>query len=113
MNFQTNYQAGKLSETFAGLFLMFKGYKILQRRFKTKVGEIDILAAHNNILIAIEVKFRKKHKDLPFTITPKQTQRIRRTLEWAQKKYPHYTGLRCDTLLISYDKWPIHIQNAF
>lgn len=109
----TNYKTGKLSEWFAGLFFILKGYKILQTRFKTKVGEIDLLVSKGNALIAVEVKFRKNAEDAPYAISCKQAERIKRTLTWAQKKYPHYIHLRCDTLLISYNKWPIHIQNAF
>ena len=113
MQKHTSYTTGKLSEWFAGLFFLLKGYKILQTRFKTKVGEVDLLLAKGNSLIAVEVKFRKNCGDASYAITPRQAQRVRQTLLWAHKKYPYYENLRCDTLLISYNKWPIHIQNAF
>ena len=104
---------GKLYEWVASLFLSLKGYIILQKRFKTKVGEIDIVAAKGPVVIAIEVKFRRNKSELPYTISNRQQARIRRTLEFAHKKYPRYQMLRCDTLLISPYKWPIHIKNAF
>jgi putative endonuclease len=47
---------GHLGEYFAILFLMVKGYSILERRYKTKVGEIDIIAKKKNVTIFCEVK---------------------------------------------------------
>lgn len=109
----TNYKTGKFIESLASLFLSLKGYKILQKRYKTKFGEIDLLASKAHTLIAIEVKYRSDQESLPYVISPKQQARIRRALEYAHKKYPNYVNLRCDTLLISPYKWPIHIKNAF
>ena len=39
-----SYLYGIFSEIAAIIFLTFKGYTILDRRFKTKIGEIDIIA---------------------------------------------------------------------
>ena len=51
---------GKFGENLAVNFLKNKGYKIIQRNFRTKYGEIDIIAEKGNFIIFIEVKFRKK-----------------------------------------------------
>lgn len=53
------YKFGLFAEYFLILYLMFRGYKILSRRFKTKVGEIDILAIKNKVITVFEVKARK------------------------------------------------------
>ena len=46
---------GHYGEYFAMLFLMLKGYSILERRYKTKVGEIDIIAKKKNIVKKLPV----------------------------------------------------------
>lgn len=55
---QKTYQRGLHAETVAVWFLRLKGYKILVRRYKTKVGEIDIIARRGNKIIFTEVKAR-------------------------------------------------------
>jgi len=45
-------------EDIAAEFLQKKGYKILERNFRKKYGEVDIIALHQNVLIFIEVKTR-------------------------------------------------------
>ncbi len=53
---------GKLGEEIAVNFLITKGYKIIKRNFRTKFGEIDIIAEKGNDIIFIEVKYRKNKK---------------------------------------------------
>ena len=40
------YQQGLIAEELAANYLQGKGYTILKRRYKTKYGEIDLIAAH-------------------------------------------------------------------
>jgi putative endonuclease len=49
-------EIGELGENIACKFLMKHGYKILDRNYRKKWGEIDIIAQKNNILHFIEVK---------------------------------------------------------
>lgn len=51
-------QLGKLGEKIAENFLVQKGYQVLEKNFRRKGGEIDILALENNTLVAVEVKTR-------------------------------------------------------
>lgn len=53
-----NKSIGSYGEDIACDFLIKEGYKILQRNFYCTIGEIDIIAFHNNILCFIEVKTR-------------------------------------------------------
>lgn len=50
--------AGEQNENLAVKFLRRRGYMILARRFRTKLGEIDIIAKDNDALIFIEVRSR-------------------------------------------------------
>jgi len=55
-------EIGIKGEALAKEYLQKKGYKILETNFKNKIGEIDIIAKHNNILIFVEVKTRESIK---------------------------------------------------
>ena len=50
--------AGQMGEGLAADFLMKKGYRILERNFRTKLGEIDIVAKDKDTICFIEVKSR-------------------------------------------------------
>ncbi len=47
---------GNLGEDLAAKFLKKNGFKILERNFKTNLGEIDILARQKNDIVVVEVK---------------------------------------------------------
>ena len=50
---------GRLGENIACTYLENKGYKILDKNWRWKKYEIDIVALQNNILVFIEVKTRQ------------------------------------------------------
>lgn len=52
-------EKGKLAEDLALEFLVAKGYDILEKNWRTRKAEIDLIAKHNGSLIFIEVKSRK------------------------------------------------------
>ncbi len=52
-------QIGKLAEDKAVSLLKKKGYRIVERNFRTKTGEIDIVAEDRDTLVFVEVRFRK------------------------------------------------------
>lgn len=53
-----NYQTGKIGEQIAKELLIKKGYRILQSNFRTRFGEIDLVAAKNKKLVFVEVKLK-------------------------------------------------------
>jgi len=53
-----NLEFGKAAENSAARFLKSKGYKILERNYKNKFGEIDIIAEHKGVISFLEVKAR-------------------------------------------------------
>ena|SRR5438046_3134045 len=52
------FRTGVSAESRAAAFLMAKGYRILEKRFRTRYGEIDIVARRRNLVAFIEVKAR-------------------------------------------------------
>ena len=51
-----NRSTGRAGEDVAARALADKGYRILERNFSNKFGEIDIIAKHDNVLVFVEVK---------------------------------------------------------
>lgn len=50
---------GEMGEGLAVTFLKKKGYKLITQNFKTRIGEIDIIARDGDTLVFVEVKTRE------------------------------------------------------
>lgn len=53
------YKKGMQGEMIAEEFLKKKGYEILEKNFRCRFGEIDIIALDQETLVFAEVKYRK------------------------------------------------------
>lgn len=86
----------------AAIYLQLKGYQILERRFKTKSGEIDIIARRKDLLIAIEVKARKSAEQAKTSITRTAQNRIAKAahIYIRQNKPVQTLGLRFDAIFV-------------
>ncbi len=54
-----NRETGARGETLAANYLVQKGYIILERNYKNHIGEIDIVAKIDDVLVFVEVKTRR------------------------------------------------------
>ncbi|MCD7777651.1 MAG: YraN family protein [Clostridiales bacterium] len=54
----TKKQSGNMAKEAASRYLVSKGYKILERNYFARGGEIDIIAQDNDVLVFVEVKHR-------------------------------------------------------
>lgn len=59
MKRKNNLLLGHLGENLAATYLCSLGYQILERNFRKRYGEIDIIAKEKEILVFVEVKLRK------------------------------------------------------
>ena len=55
------FQRGLSAESRAALLLIAKAYRILERRWKTPFGEIDIVARRRGVVVFVEVKSPRRH----------------------------------------------------
>lgn len=55
-------ETGSHGEKLAVDYLKNEGYKILQQNYKNNIGEIDIIAQVENLVVFIEVKTRRSLK---------------------------------------------------
>ena len=78
---QDAYKRGLKAEKLAAVFLKIKGYDILAQRFKTPVGEIDLIARKGETLVIAEVKQRGSVEDALESVTPKMRRRIEQGIQ--------------------------------
>lgn len=99
----TNLPRGRYGEDVAVAFLQDKGYKILERNFRAKVGEIDIVAQYKNTLVFVEVKTRWSSKyGLPAeAVTPFKLRKILKTAHYYKLTHPNTPELmRIDVVAV-------------
>lgn len=53
-----NRQLGNIGEHIAAEYLTAHGYQIVERNYRSRLGEIDVIAAKNEVLVFVEVKTR-------------------------------------------------------
>jgi len=105
---------GRASEMIAALVLMAKGYRILARRHRTPLGEIDLIAVRGRRLAFVEVKRRSTLAEAQAAIADHQAQRIASAAEqwvWRHPAYRDYE-IGLDAILLAPGHWPRHTQNA-
>jgi putative endonuclease len=100
-----NKRTGHQGEEIAASFLIARGYRILERNFRCKGGEVDIIARDpvDRSLVFIEVKTRHglAYGVPQLAVTPfKQRQISKATLTWLSKNRLHDTNARFDVIAI-------------
>lgn len=117
-----NINVGKLGEEIAEAFLTARGFRILERNFRCKGGEVDLITRDpgDKSLIFVEVKARRSLSyGVPqLAVTPfKQRQISKAALTWLSKNRMHDTNARFDVIAILLDSKGTHkiehIVNAF
>ncbi len=106
---------GETAENLAVSYLETLGYKIIDRNFRTKFGEIDIVAKDGNTLVILEVRSKSygRFGNPEETINKLKIQKIIKTTQfYLLKKNPEYTEIRFDIISILHNNIS-HIKNAF
>lgn len=99
---QTSYARGVQAEEEAAAYLRKKGYKILEARYKTRYGEIDIIARKKDVIVFVEVKLRQSSDDALYAITPKNRRRVEQAALHYMSENPQVLdmGMRFDVLAL-------------
>jgi putative endonuclease len=108
-------RAGRRAELVATLWLMLKGYRILDRRAKTPLGEIDIVAAKGALLVFVEVKARTSLEKAFEAVTPALRRRVEGAARVWTGRRPKLNGFnwRFDVIAIAPSSRPRHLQDAW
>jgi putative endonuclease len=109
------FRVGISAESRAAAYLIAKGYRILARRWKSPVGEIDIVARRRRLLVFVEVKARASLDAAAESLNVRQQRRIAAAAEaWiAAYPDPNILDMRFDAVLVAPGKIPRHIPAAF
>jgi len=112
-------QVGDDAEALAERFLTRRGYRILARNYRTRMGEIDLIAQHRDSLVFIEVKARRtgRYGSPKMAITPSKKRKLTAVAQWYLKQ-TQQSGVRA-----RFDVVAVHgitadadielVQNAF
>lgn len=115
MNRAQRYRRGHRAETIAAWWLRAKGYRILATRYKTRMGEIDLIAQRGDTLVFVEVKGRARRASAAEAIHLRNQQRVVRAAQWWLQRHPQAQAstIRFDAVLVAWYRWPHHIPHAF
>lgn len=105
---------GARAELWAAAVLTLKGYRVLARRYKTPVGEIDLIARRGRRVAFVEVKQRPSFALCEAAVTGETRQRVRRAAAWWMSKNSRYREFDQGFDLIFIAGWaaPRHLLNA-
>lgn len=123
MNHQMNYplsqnkrQTGAAYELKAEEYLLGNGYKILERNFRNRSGEIDLIAKKDGVIRFIEVKYRTTSdfgNPLEAVDARKQNQIRKVAMYYLMKnKLSEWTPCQFDVIVFTGEEMT-HIENAF
>ena len=117
---QTQKQiVGKEGEEIAEGYLKNKGFRMVERNYRCRGGEVDLIALDRRVIVFVEVKARN---DASFgspleSVHPRKQQRMTRAaLIFLSEHKLHHRDARFDVVGISFDGGkPVveHVQNAF
>jgi putative endonuclease len=109
------FRTGLSAESRAAMLLIAKGYRIAARRWRSPVGEIDVVARRRNTLVFVEVKARDTLDGAAEAISERQKLRIIAAANAWLATYPKdmTCNIRFDAMLVAPGRMPRHIMAAF
>ncbi|WP_421928504.1 YraN family protein [Neoaquamicrobium sediminum] len=112
---QRALRRGSRGEWLASLALMLKGYRIIERRYRTKLGEIDLIARRGDLVLIVEVKVRSTLVQAMEAIGHLSERRIADAADlWLMRQSDHARlSIRFDMVAVLPRRWPVHVENIF
>ena len=109
------YRKGFTSEWLAAAALLIKGYRIVAWRYRTKLGEIDLIARRGDLVLIVEVKARASLAAAMEAVASQSARRIEGAADMWLSRQPDYARLsvRFDLVAVLPWRWPVHVENVF
>jgi len=112
------HQMGKIGEQLAQDHLLDRGLKLLEKNFRSKQGEIDLIMQESDTIVFVEVRLRrdKRYGLGAESVTPLKQKRLINTAMYYLLLHPQYKTSRFDVVEVNavcepYDlTW---LKNAF
>src|SRR5688572_25123770 len=101
---------GASGEDLAANYLASKGHKLIQRNYRNKLGEIDLVTLKDKNIVFVEVKTRDvsnvEHFLPEYSVNNKKRNKLKRLAELylSEHKYNINAGVRIDVVGIGIDK---------
>lgn len=108
-------QAGKQAEQQALTYLQQQGLILLERNFRCKVGELDLIMQQDVVVAFIEVKYRHtaEYGGALMSLSARQQQRIIKAASYYLMRYAPHAQARFDVIAIDGDSDLQWLPNAF
>jgi putative endonuclease len=105
----TPHLKGKLVEQLVQLYLRLKGHTILEKRYRTKLGEIDLITLDGSeALVAVEIKYRRLHHNALACVSKTQMKRIDHAIKFFLSKNPKYHTYNIRFDVVAVGRFQIH-----
>jgi putative endonuclease len=111
----TRDRAGRRAETVATWWLRLRGFGVLTTRWRTKVGEIDLVARRGDLVVFVEVKRRATLAAAAEAVTASNRARVVRAAEHYLAGRPDLATcrVRFDAVLLAPWSVPRHVEGAW
>lgn len=114
-NRRAAYRHGHVAEAAAMLLLLAKGFRPVARRYKTPLGEIDLIVKRGRTIAFVEVKARALRDDALESVGRRAERRIDAAADLWLARHPAAAGLelRYDMVVVTPWRLPLHLPDAF
>ncbi len=114
MTRQRAERGGRRAERLASLWLQLKGWKILARRVRTPVGEVDLVARRGRIVAFGEGKARSSAEEASLALDEWRLRRVAAAAEALAHRYARAgDDIRLDAVFIVPRRLPRHMANIW
>jgi len=112
---QRHHRRGHRGEWLASWALRLKFYRIVATRYRTPLGEIDLIARRGDLVLIVEVKVRPSLVAAMEAVDATAQRRIEGAADlWLARQPDHgRLSLRFDLVAILPRRWPVHVPNVF
>ncbi len=109
------YRHGHAAEAAALLLLLAKGFRPFARRYRTPLGEIDLIVRRGRLIAFVEVKARGSEAEAIEAVDRQAERRIADAADLWLAKHPQAAGfdLRYDMVIVTPWRLPNHLPDAF
>lgn len=115
----SNRRTGAWGEELALRYLTQRGYKLVERNYRTRYGELDLILRHDDTLVFVEVKLRRGvgFGDPLEAVTPRKQAAVRTLAErYLSERKPDFDAIRFDVVGILVGDGTrriVHVEDAF
>ena len=115
----SNRRTGAWGEELALRYLTQRGYKLVERNYRTRYGELDLILRHDDTLVFVEVKLRRGvgFGDPLEAVTPRKQAAVRTLAQrYLSERKPDFDAIRFDVVGILVGDGTrriVHVEDAF